>query len=97
VFNVTSQMAVIVWEEPRYPNGDIQFYNVTVTSCDGAQILRGGMASLSVSVDLVPFTKYNVTVRAVHGFDGELSVPRSFTTLEGRKNETSAVRWLSWH
>ena len=78
-------MAVIRWEEPRYPNGDILSYNVTVTSSDGTQIQRGGVTGLYVSVDLVPFTNYSTVVQAVHALDGELSVPVSFSTLEGRK------------
>ena len=71
--------------EPLYPNGDIQFYNLTITDGGGVQEQIGGVSGLSFTVTLLPFTTYSVVVRAVHVVDGELSMPVTFTSMEDGK------------
>ncbi len=94
VSQIMSTSALISWLEPTNPNGDIQFYNLTIASAGGGVVIIGGVTNTLSLVILNPFTAYTVTVRAVHVIDGEMSVPVSFTTDEDSKPFVSILRIL---
>ena len=70
-FNTSSTSISVTWTAPLSPNGIIRQYIVSYVSsdgsCDGVKMLPAtdGDATMATLTDLMIFTSYNISVRAV--------------------------------
>ena len=81
VVRVTNSTAILKWEEPGTPNGEVIGYNLSYVP--GEVTLTVKKASYVELEDLSPFTNYTLLIRAfTRGGVGPAS-PVVFQTLEG--------------
>jgi hypothetical protein len=83
VTSITSNSALLRWSAPEFPNGEIQSYNITVTTgtTPTTQLLTSSSTERLLE-SLFPFTTYSVTLYAINSEAGEMSEELQFTTSE---------------
>jgi hypothetical protein len=80
--NITNVSAILKWEEPTIPNGRIRGYRVRLKPGD-IDLTVGREQHSTLLVDLIPYTKYVVLIRAFTGAGNGPNGLVNFKTLQG--------------
>ncbi|CAI9729418.1 phosphatidylinositol phosphatase PTPRQ [Octopus vulgaris] len=107
VINITETEAYMEWQEPKHPNGKIQYYLLYLYHNDSLSVLGNSTEKNFVFENLEPYQHYTVSIVAMNSLTGEkytrkfktkIGAPEPVNiTLVDKTSKSITIKWKSLH
>lgn len=84
IINITETTAYMKWQEPKNPNGKIQYYSLTLFYNNSPSVIGNSTEKSFIFENLEPYQNYSVSIIAVNSMPGEKYAKNFRTKIDGK-------------